>query len=279
MVRPEYLRAALFPGCDGASPVPGASRSHEGSSSLSEDYKIEALKTGNLFLDTLPAASAKRVVPYLERIEAGVGAKVASSGLPLEHVVFPIAGVVSAVTRMRDGSDVEIVVVGREGFYGMQVVLGSYVSANEAMVQIPNSMYFMRATDFRKCLDDDDALRKRALFYVQATIDAMGQFSGCNRLHPINERCARWLLMAHDRIPTDELFLTHEFLATMLGVRRPGVSVAAAALESAGLIEYRRGRIVIRNRRGLEAASCECYGVANDAIVRVLGYDIRKAIN
>ena len=238
---------------------------------------IEALNTGNLFLDTLPLDSAKCIVPYLERAEAAAGAEVSSSGRPLEHVVFPIACIVSAVTRMRDGSDVEIVVVGREGFYGMQVVLGSYVSANEAMVQIPNSLYRIRAADFRKCLDDDETLRLRALFYVQATLDAMGQFSGCNRLHPINERCARWLLMAHDRIPNDELFLTHEFLATMLGVRRPGVSVAAAALESAGFIEYRRGRIVIRDRRGLEAASCECYGVANDALVRVLGYDIRKS--
>jgi CRP-like cAMP-binding protein len=246
---------------------------------LSVVSKIEALHTGNLFLDSLTLDSAQSVVPYLEKIEASVGAKIASSGVPLEHVIFPIAGVVSAVTRMRDGSDVEIVVVGREGFYGMQVVLGSYVSANEAMVQIPNSMYRMRATDFRKCIDVDETLRLRALCYVQATLDAMGQFSGCNRLHPINERCARWLLMAHDRIPTDELFLTHEFLATMLGVRRPGVSVAAAALESAGFIEYRRGRIVIRDRRGLEAASCECYGVANDAIVRMLGYDIRKVVN
>ena len=253
--------------------------SHTLRNTLSVVSKIEALHTGNLFLDSLTLDSAQSVVPYLEKIEASVGAKIASSGVPLEHVIFPIAGVVSAVTRMRDGSDVEIVGVGREGFYGMQVVLGSYVSANEAMVQIPNSMYRMRATDFRKCIDVDETLRLRALCYVQATLDAMGQFSGCNRLHPINERCARWLLMAHDRIPTDELFLTHEFLATMLGVRRPGVSVAAAALESAGFIEYRRGRIVIRDRRGLEAASCECYGVANDAIVRMLGYDIRKVVN
>jgi len=237
---------------------------------------IEALRTGNLFLDTLPRGSAESIVPFLEKMDLGLGAKIASAGVPLEYIVFPIDCVVSAVARMRDGSDIEIVVVGREGFYGAQVVLGSNVSANEAMVQIPNALYRMRSADFRKCLDDDGTIRERALCYVGATLDAIGQFSACNRLHAINERCARWLLMAHDRVPGNEISLTHEYLATMLGVRRPGVSVAAAALESAGLIDYHRGRIFIKDRSGLEGASCECYTVANDAIQRLLGYDIRK---
>jgi CRP-like cAMP-binding protein len=177
---------------------------------------------------------------------------------------------------MRDGSDLEVALIGREGFYGTQVVLGGAISATEAMVQIPNAFYRIRTADFERCVREDQALRERCLCYVQCMMDTIGQFAACNRLHPINERCARWLLMAHDRVPGDELFLTHEFLATMLGVRRPGVSIAAAALESAGLIEYRRGRIVIRNREGLEHASCECYAFANDTLARLLGYSIRK---
>jgi CRP-like cAMP-binding protein len=233
--------------------------------------------SGNLFLDALPRASAESVFHYLEKAQVINGQSIVRAGELLEYVVFPIACVVSSVARMRDGSDLEVALVGREGFHGIQVVLGGNVSATEAMVQIPNSLYRIRSADFARCLREDEALLERALRYVQAVMDTVGQFAACNRLHPINERCARWLLMAHDRVPGDEIFLTHEFLATMLGVRRPGVSIAAAALESAGLIEYHRGRIVVKNRSGLELAACECYTFANDALDRLLGYNVRKS--
>ena len=239
----------------------------------------EAGHTGNLFLDSLGAASAELLLPQLERLSLPSSAPVAYPGTPLEYVIFPLGSVVSAVTTMLDGTDVEVTLVGREGFYGVQVALGDNESSGTAMVQIPGPLLRLAAGSFRDALDADPALNERALRYTQATLVTVAQFSGCNRLHPTNERCARWLLMAHDRVPADEIVLTHEYLATMLGVRRPGVSLAAAALEQAGFIEYHRGRIVMRNRAGLEQTACECYAAANDALERLLGYDVRKRSN
>jgi len=177
---------------------------------------------------------------------------------------------------MRDGAGVEVTVCGREGFYGLQAALGDGTSSTEAMVQIAGSAYGLRSADFLASLATDSGLGERVLRYAQAVIEAVSQFSSCNRLHPIDERCARWLLMAHDRVDGDEIFLTHEFVATMLGVRRPGVSLAVGVLERAGLIELHRARIVVSDRKGLEDASCECYEVANDAFERLLGLKLRK---
>ena len=141
------------------------------------------------------------------------------------------------------------------------------------MVQLPGAMWRIRAQEFAAALKADALLLQRALAYANLIIDTLAQFAGCNRLHPVDERCARWLLMAHDAVEGDTLMLTHEYLATMLGVRRPGVSVAARGLDDAGFIEYHRGRILI-DRRGLEGASCECYGVAANAVEQLLRYGI-----
>lgn len=232
--------------------------------------------TGNDFLDNLSPRSAALLIPHLERISASVDLTFKQCGTPFKHVMFPISSIISAVTRMQDGTDVEVTLIGREGLYGFQLALGHDSSASAAMVQIPGSMYQTACADFRNCLLADPDLRQRVLNYAMVNFETIAQFSGCNRLHPSNERLARWLLMAHDRVAGDELLLTHEFLSTMLGVRRPAVSLAAAALEQAGLIQYGYGRICILNRAGLERASCECYMVANTLIERLLGFSIRK---
>ncbi len=216
------------------------------------------------------------MLPRLATIPLSAGQSIARAGVPIDAVFFPRDSVISAVTRMRDGADVEVTVVGREGFYGLQVALGDGTSSTEAMVQIAGSAYGLRSAEFLASLAADAALTARVLRYAQAVIEAVSQFSSCNRLHPINERCARWLLMAHDRVDGDEIFLTHEFIATMLGVRRPGVTLAVAVLERSGLIELHRARIVVRDRAGLEDASCECYEVANNAFERLLGIKLRK---
>ncbi len=236
----------------------------------------ETGRTGNLFLDTLGTASAELLLPQLERVSLPSSAPIAYPGTPLEYVIFPLGSVVSAVTTMLDGTDVEVTLVGRDGLYGVQVALGDDESSGSAMVQIPGPLFRIASARFRDALVADSALNERVLRYTQATLVTVAQCSGCNRLHPTNERCARWLLMAHDRVPADEMLLTHEYLATMLGVRRHGVSLAAAALEQAGFIEYHRGRIVMRNRAGLEQTACECYAAANGALERLLGYDVRK---
>ncbi len=232
--------------------------------------------SGNLFLDALPGTSASSLLPQLECLSLPKGSPIASAGKPLEYVVFPVASVISTVMTMRDGSGVEVSLVGRDGFYGLHVALGDERGADDAMVQLADSVFRIRSADFRKALRGDEQLTARVLRYAQFTLVGFAQFSACNRLHPINERGARWLLMAHDRVQGDELALTHEYLATMLGVRRPAVSVTAAALDEAGLIAYNRGRIVVRNRPGLEAAACECYAAVNAACRRILGYDARK---
>ena len=236
--------------------------------------------TGNLFLDSLPEASAAVLVPKLEELPLSLGTLVAVPGKPIPHVIFPmIGGVISAVITLEDGQSIEVSLTGWEGFYGVGAVLGDLESRNEAMVQLPNSILRLPTAEFLAALRDDGALNERALRYVQVTLGSVAQFSACNRFHAIDERFARWLLMAHDRVAGDEMFLTHEYLAMMLGVRRPAVSIAAGALDEAGLIQYRRGRIVVRDREGLEAASCECYAAANADFKRILGYDVRKAVD
>lgn len=232
--------------------------------------------TGNLFLDALGDASAAALVPYLEPYQAATGDSIARSGSAIEFAIFPIEGVISTVARMRDGSDIEVSIVGRDGFYDVRLALGDPRTSSDAMVQLPGAMHRLPTQRFLDALREDDALRKRVLGYTQATLETLSQFSACNRLHSIHERCARWLLMAHDRVAGDVILLTHEYLAMMLGVRRPGVSIAAAALDRSGYIAYQRGRIVVLDRDGLESASCECYATANDMRAKIFGYDIRK---
>jgi CRP-like cAMP-binding protein len=216
------------------------------------------------------------LLPRLTTVSLTAGQSIARAGIPIDRVFFPRDSLISAVTRMRDGAGVEVTVCGREGFYGLQAALGDGASSTEAMVQIAGSAYGLRSADFLASLATDSGLEERVLRYAQAVIEGVSQFSSCNRLHPIDERCARWLLMAHDRVDGDEIFLTHEFVATMLGVRRPGVSLAVGSLERAGLIELHRARIVVRDRKGLEDACCECYEVANDAFERLLGFKLPK---
>jgi CRP-like cAMP-binding protein len=209
----------------------------------------------------LPPASADRIFPHLEWLIGTIGMVISTPDVPLAYVWFPVSGVISAVTRMSDGSDCETMLVGREGFYGVHVALGTDRAANAAMVQLPDTLLRMPTETFLRILHDE----------------TIGQFAGCNRLHPVNERCARWLLMAHDRVVGDELALTQQYLATMLGVRRPGVSVAAGTLDQAGAIDYHRGKIRVTDRSALESMACECYDVANASMERLLGYSSRKA--
>lgn len=182
-------------------------------------------------------------------------------GVTPTDVYFPLDCVISIVTTMKDGSAIETATVGYEGMCGAQAALGSQAMFGRWFCQIPGRAYKMGLLDFLAAYERDARLRLAVGRYLQAVIDVLSQSVACNRLHLVIERCARWLLMSADRVRSADFPLTHEALATMLGVRRAGVSVAAAALQAAGYLSYRRGRFHMIDTDGLETAACECYSV------------------
>jgi CRP-like cAMP-binding protein len=240
------------------------------------DSPIRMGFTGNLFLDTLPNETAEQFLPLLTRVALPRHRVLAEPGVEFEHVFFPIRSIISTVTRMSDGSSVEVGIAGQEGFSGMALAFGSRISPHLTVVQIPDSGYCMSAAVFSQRIRDDAGLQERVMAYGQYVFTAATQYAACNRLHPVDERYARWLLMADDRVGADEFSLTQEFSAQMLGVRRASVTVVAGMMSQAGLISYRRGHITVCDREKLEAASCECYGVVNDELSRLMGYDLRR---
>ncbi|GAC1655913.1 MAG: Crp/Fnr family transcriptional regulator [Gemmatimonadaceae bacterium] len=201
-----------------------------------------------------------RLKPTLERLSLSVGTLLHDAGAPITYVYFPSHGVCSLIVALNDGAAVEAFTVGNEGFVGLPVLFGARTDALRAVCQVADPQACrMSAPSFRRLAGESTEFRGAALGYAQAALAQVAWGSACNRRHSITERCARWLLLTHDRVETDEFGLTQEFLATMLGVRRAGVSVAASVLQDAGLIRYTRGRITIVNRAGLQRAACECY--------------------
>jgi CRP-like cAMP-binding protein len=197
----------------------------------------------------------------LETVQLGVRQTIYDDGSPANDVYFPIDCVISVVTTMNDGSAIETATVGYEGMCGAQVALGTQETFGRWFCQIPGRAYKMSVGDFLRGYESNERWRLAVGRYLQAVIDVLSQSVACNRLHLVSERCARWLLMSADRVHSPDFPLTHEALATMLGVRRAGVSVAAAALQAAGYLSYRRGRFHIIHPAGLESAACECYAV------------------
>jgi CRP-like cAMP-binding protein len=194
-------------------------------------------------------------------------------GARIEALYFPINAVASILTTLSDGAGVEIATVGNEGMVGSPVVLGSdAMPAREfCQVQVPGELLRMDKTSFAEVLSQDDPFREIIQLYTQALFTQIAQQVACNALHSVEERCSRWLLLTHDRVHSDSFPIAQEFLAQMLGVRRASVTLAAGALQSAGLIRYRRGEMIIVDREGLEDVSCECYRVLRDEFDRLLG--------
>jgi CRP-like cAMP-binding protein len=197
----------------------------------------------------------------LETVNLTVRQTLYEDGSSVRDVYFPIDCVISVVTTMNDGSAIETATVGYEGMCGAQVALGTQEMFGRWFCQIPGRAYKMSVADFLRAYEGDERWRLAVGRYLQAVIDVLSQSVACNRLHLVSERCARWLLMSADRVHSPDFPLTHEALATMLGVRRAGVSVAAAALQASGYLSYRRGRFHMINPDGLASAACECYTV------------------
>jgi len=216
----------------------------------------------NRLLELLPNGERLRLESSMQRMPIKPHDMLHSPGQPMEHVYFPLWGVVSLMTPLEDGSAVETAVVGNEGMVGVQAFLGGGSIGNaQAMGQIPGEALRMNADHFRAEIEAGGKLRQILFSYSQALFTQISQGVACNGVHAIQERCARWLLEAHDRAGSDEFELTQEFLSDMLGVRRPSVTAAARTLQTAGVIRYRRGRITVVDRERLEEASCECYRV------------------
>ena len=172
---------------------------------------------------------------------------------------------------MGDGEAIEAGLVGRDGMVGVAVLLGASSAPNRCICQVEGDGWRMPVEAFRAAMAAGGPLHARLLRYTQAFLTQVGQTAGCNRAHPVEERCARWLLMVHDRVEGDQFHLTHEFLSIMLGVRRATVTVVMGMLHQAGVIEYTRGVVTVRDRPGLEAASCACYGLVAEEFQRLLG--------
>jgi CRP-like cAMP-binding protein len=177
----------------------------------------------------------------------------------IKFAYFPLDCVLSVVTLMQDGAMIEVGTIGHEGTTGIPLIMGSDTTSNEAFCQVHGDAWEMTAPTFGELIEASRLFRDLVNRYLQAYVNMLGQFTACNRLHSVYERAARWILMTHDRVGQDTFPLTHEFLATMLGSRRSGVTIAAAILQKAGFIHYHRGTITVLDRAGLEATTCECY--------------------
>jgi CRP-like cAMP-binding protein len=221
-------------------------------------------KLGNNILDLIPESELASLLPSLQPIDVAVRQPLVEANEPIDFVYFPVGFVGSAVTIMENGSAVEIATTGREGFVGLDVFLGGRSSPTEVFAQIAGDGYRMQRDAFLLHVDRHPEFANLLSRYTRAFVYTIAQSVACNRLHDLPQRCARWLLMTQDRVMAPTFRLTQDFLAVMLGVHRPTVSIAASSLQRRNLIAYTRGQITIVDRAGLEDASCECYRVNRD---------------
>ncbi|MBW4650515.1 MAG: Crp/Fnr family transcriptional regulator [Kastovskya adunca ATA6-11-RM4] len=228
--------------------------------------------SGNKLLAALPREDYERLLPYLESVFLDFKQYLYLPNQPIEYVYFPLDGIISLLTVLGDGGTIEVATVGNEGMIGIPVLLGVDQLPAETMVQVPGKALRMQVDVFKREVPVGSSFHKLLLLYVQARVNHLMQSAGCNRLHSIEQRCCRWLLLTQDRVATDEFPLTQEFLSQMLGVRRASVSEVAATLQKEGLIRYNRGKMKVIDRERLKATSCECYQVFTEEYERILGF-------
>jgi CRP-like cAMP-binding protein len=229
----------------------------------------------NLLLAALPSEVYQRLLPHLQPVPLALGQIVHIPGEPIKHVYFPCQALISVVTILEDGSTIENNLVGREGMVGIQAFLGNDTMPHQAVIQVEDGGVRMLTTAFKTELSRKGALHDLLLRYVRFLLIETTQGAACHSTHPVQERLARWLLNVSDRLQSNELPLTQEFIAQMLGTRRAGVTVAAGVLQQAGMIRYRRGSITILDRESLEATTCECYQVIKTELDYLLNTEYR----
>jgi len=224
----------------------------------------------NRLLAALPEEDVQRFFSDLHPVSFPLRHVIYEVGAPLEYVYFIEQGLASILMNMSNGSTVEVGMIGTEGMVGMPALLGGVISNRQFIVQSPITALRMNAALCKTAFDQSAAVRRVVLRFTEAILDLAAQTAACNRLHLIEQRCARWLLMSSDRMRSDIIPMTHEFLSSMLGVRRAGVTTTLGELTRSGLIEHGRGHLTISDREGLEATACECYPLDRRRLERLL---------
>jgi CRP-like cAMP-binding protein len=254
----------------------------KGSASNSGDDGTGSPVEPNRLLAALSSRARAQLLRQSELVTLAHGHRAYEPRAPITELYFPQTAVFSMVREMTDGAGIEVGTIGREGVVGGSVLVGATSMSTRCIVQIPGRAWRIAAPALRAAVDQSiangpDTADGSAILgdllqrYAQALFEQVSQTAACNRLHALEQRCARWLLMTHDRVDGDEIALTQEFLSYMLGVRRAGVTEACGTLQRSGLIRYRHGHITVVDRAGLEAAGCECYAVAATAYTELLG--------
>lgn len=224
----------------------------------------------NRVLAALPEKEYERLSTQLEPVELPNGEILFEPDDPISHLYFIDEGMASLVALTEEGQSIEVGVIGKEGVVGFQVIFGADTTQHRVMIQMPGTGLKVKTGGFKEELDKLSVLQNLLMRYNYAMLTQITQSVVCNRFHEIEERLARWLLICHDRAESDELPLTQEFIAIMLGTRRPGVNAAIGVLEKAELIRHARGKVIVTDRKGLEEVSCECYGIVKKEFNRVL---------
>jgi CRP-like cAMP-binding protein len=224
----------------------------------------------NQLLAALPAAEWQRWLPQLEQVEMPLGQVLYESGTTLSHVYFPLTAIVSLLYVMENGASAEIAVVGNEGIVGISLFMGGESTPSRAVVQSAGHGVRLSAHAMKDEFNRAGPVLHLLLRYTQALITQMAQTAVCNRHHSLDQQLCRWLLLSLDRLQGNDLVMTQELIANMLGVRREGVTEAALSLQKVGLIRYARGHISVLDRAGLEQRTCECYAVVKNEYDRLL---------
>ncbi|NTV10137.1 MAG: Crp/Fnr family transcriptional regulator [Zoogloea sp.] len=224
----------------------------------------------NHLLAALAADEYARLQPQLELVAMPLGEALYEPGIQMRHVYFPTTAIVSLLYVMEDGASAEIAVVGNEGIVGVSLFMGGETTSSRAVVQSAGQAYRLKGPLLKEEFHRAGPMQRLLLRYTQALLTQMAQTAVCNRHHSLDQQFCRWLLLSLDRLPTNELMMTQELIANMLGVRREGVTEAAGNVQRAGLIEYHRGHIIVLDRAGLEARACERYAVVKKECDRLL---------
>ena len=230
----------------------------------------------NHLLAALSESAYARLLPHLEAVPIALGQVLYESGVQMRHVYFPTTAIVSLLYVMEDGASAEIAIVGNEGIVGVSLFMGGESTPSRGVVQSGGHAYRLPGRLLKEEFNLSGELHYLLLRYTQALLTQMAQTAVCNRHHSLDQQFCRWLLLSLDRLPANELIMTQELIANMLGVRREGVTEAAGKVQKAGLIRYHRGRITVLDRPGLEARACECYAVVKKEFDRLLpDYSVR----